>query len=286
MSDRSTITHIYFRDKALKEAVSPDDLDHLTSLTQPVSWAVLGGALLVLAGILAVVFFGSVSSVCLAQGIMFGPDRRLQISAPWAGVVSRIEVKAGDLIDKGSVVAVVSHLGTDSQETPLLSPARCRIEEVRVPLGASVLPGTPLFSGSPASPSNLFQVCGFLDLTRARRIRPGMAVRVMPSVVRREQTGYIRGQIRHVADLPITPEGLEALVGSKELAEELLGQGPLVPVYLELEPDTAAINGLAWSSPKGREVALASNTLCTIEIVLDSQAPIHMLFPLIRGRHD
>jgi HlyD family secretion protein len=118
--------------------------------------------------------------------------------------------------------------------------------------------------------------------TEAKRIRPGMAVQVSPVTVKREEFGFMFGEVVSVSGQPSTPDGIMRVVGNPILVEQLSGDGAPFMVRIALERDPATSSGFRWSSRAGPPTGIESGTLFQARVILERQRPIGLVIPFFR----
>lgn len=91
----------------------------------------------------------------------------------------------------------------------------------------------------------------------------------------------MRGQVKSVAGYPSTFEGVARDVGSKELAQHLMGAGAPIAVRVSLTPDTATPSGYRWTNGQGPDMQLNSGVLCQCYLTVRKVRPITLLFPAL-----
>lgn len=279
MTDRKALTNRYFRDKALKEVASPDELDHLTTLTRPASWYVLGGALCILLAGLAMAIWGTISTTVHAQGAFVHVGGYAEILAPAAGQVTDLSLEIGQEIRAGEVLGYLA-LSSSEPKIPITNRWDGTITEIRSWLGQKVSPGTPLLTLKRADHLGTpFQAVCFVDPITAGKIDAHLEARIVPVNLQQERDGFIRAKVKAVAELPATLEGLTRILGSVEWARAYLSHGPVIPIFLELGIDPQTKSGLSWSTPQCAGQGVAINTPFRVEIILSSQPPIQLLLP-------
>lgn len=157
-----------------------------------------------------------------------------------------------------------------------------RVLELLVDRGDVVSPGTPLMNLEVVS-EDLMAVL-FVPATAGKRIEPGMAVRVSPSTVKREEFGSILGRVTWAAEYPSTSRGMVRLLGNEALVQKLMAEGPPIQVNVALERNPAAPSDFRWSSSTGPSVKISSGTLATGDVVVRQEAPINLLIPKVREK--
>src|SRR5262245_32678642 len=105
-----------FRQVALERLSSPEQLDQMMRVTTPRGWL----ALLALIGLIVTVAAWSVSDTIptevLGRGILIRGGRLLSVIAPASGQVEALDVRVGDRVQPGQVIARVRPLaGAEGQ---------------------------------------------------------------------------------------------------------------------------------------------------------------------------
>jgi HlyD family secretion protein len=95
------------------------------------------------------------------------------------------------------------------------SPFAGRVLEVLADRGDVVAPGKPVLSVEVLS-EDLVAVL-FVPASAGKRVQRGMAVRVSPSTVKREEFGAMVGKVTWVAEFPSTARGMTRFLGNETL---------------------------------------------------------------------
>lgn len=97
----------FFRPEALDRLSSPDNLERLMPVTRPWDWLLIAvtGALLVLFAGWSVV--GTVPTTADGRGVILRPSELMQAQASAAGRIVTLQVKAGDQVTQGELVATI-----------------------------------------------------------------------------------------------------------------------------------------------------------------------------------
>ncbi|MBG6211844.1 HlyD family secretion protein [Labrenzia sp. EL_126] len=144
--------------------------------------------------------------------------------------------------------------------------------------------GTHLNRGETAfalvTPNAQLEALAFMDAAEAKRIEPGMTVRLSPTTVRREEYGTIRGSVVSVSPFPLSSTAVQALVTNPNLAEEFVSGGP--PLLVRIALDRKDDGGLAWTSARTPPVDISAGTLASVSVVVADKAPISMILPTFR----
>ena len=119
--------------------------------------------------------------------------------------------------------------------------------------------------------------------TEGKRIEAGMTARVSPVTVRREEFGFMIGDVDFVSPQPATPAGMQRTLGNPILVQQLSGFGAPFLVRVDLQADPSTPSGFRWSSSEGPPRAVESGTAVSVEVVVEEQRPISLVIPLIRS---
>lgn len=162
----------------------------------------------------------------------------------------------------------------------ILSPYSGRVLEVLANRGDVVNPGTPILSVEVLS-ENL-QAVLFVPASAGKKVQRGMAVRITPSTVKREEYGSMLGRVTWVAEFPSTARGMTRLLGNEALVTKLMEQGPPIQVNVALQRDPATPTGYRWSSSRGPNLKISSGTLASGDVVVQEDRPFRLVIPKIR----
>lgn len=170
-------------------------------------------------------------------------------------------------------------------QSRLVSPYSGRVLELRGGgIGVLVDVGSPLMTLEPddAGGAGALEVVVFAPPGEGKNARPGMEVQIAPANVRREESGFLAGRVRAVADYPSSRQGIMRVLQNERLVEQLSQGGAPIKIVADLAPDPAAPSGFRWSSGRGPEGAIDAGTLCEADITLERRAPVTLVLPLLR----
>lgn len=190
----------------------------------------------------------------------------------------QIEARRGEIRDLDLEVRELT--GTLEQNVDVVSSEAGRVLELAVDRGDVVSPGAVILTMEVSSEELLAVL--FVPASEGKQVRPGMAVKVSPSTVQREEHGFMLGTVHWVAAYPATSRGMLRLLGNQELVDRLLEQGPPIQVDVALTEDPSTPTGYRWSSSTGPEIEITSGTLAEGRIIVDEDRPIALLLPKVR----
>ena len=162
----------------------------------------------------------------------------------------------------------------------VVSPYSGEVIELRVAPGSSVTAGLPLLSVQ-ASGDGL-DVLVYVPSVMVKQVRAGLEAQISPSTVRREEYGYLRGEVTSVADYPATPAALMRNFQNEPLVQSLTGGGPVTELHVRLFGDDKTPSGYRWSSSMGPHMKLSSGTLVSAQIVTRRQRPLDLVIPSVK----
>lgn len=166
------------------------------------------------------------------------------------------------------------------QSRIVLSPYSGYVRELRSDVGQLVVAGQALASVEMAGAP--LQAVVFVP-TEGKRIRPGMSVQVSPVTVRREEHGYMVGEVSFVSPQPATRQGMLRTLANEILVEQIAAGGAPFMVEVDLLDDPATPSGFRWSSGQGPPTTVESGTLVSVQVVVERQRPISLVIPAFRS---
>ena len=171
------------------------------------------------------------------------------IRTPYRGIVSEIKVDNGQFVTRNDVL--VSLIPT---------PGELVEEDI----------------------NELRQGIVFIKATEGKKIRKGMAVKLLPSVYEEQDYGQIEGRVREISRVSLTDDGLHRLLKNKRLINTLVEEDAPFKVIVDLEIEQNNITGLRWSASTGPDTPLEFGTIVHNKIVVDRVRLIELAIPAIK----
>ncbi len=162
----------------------------------------------------------------------------------------------------------------------VLSPYRGYVREFRTDVGQLTTAGQAIVSLEMVD-APLHAII-FIP-TEGKRIQPGMEAHVSPATVRREEYGFMIGEVSFVSAQPATPAGMRRTLNNDILVQELSAFGAPFVVEVSLERDEATVSGFRWSSRRGPPISVESGTSVSIDVVVARRRPISLVLPIFRN---
>ncbi|MGI6508359.1 MAG: NHLP bacteriocin system secretion protein [Saccharofermentanales bacterium] len=124
----------------------------------------------------------------------------------------------------------------------------------------------------------------FVPLTDAKKLKPGMEVRLTPSTVDEQEYGHMNGKITSVASSPASTQEMRDRVGDDLMVSGLQQQGPSLEIIVAINRDESTASGYEWSNKKGAEISIGDGTVISANVITDSKAPISKLLPYLKEK--
>ena len=202
-------------------------------------------------------------------------SRETRLISDQDGVVSEMKIAVGDVLASGQPV-----IG--------LLPAALHGPALVQSPGSAPNPGTAksTTSATPTTPTNpsvsRLQVIAYLPAGEAKKVRPGMEIRVTPDNVKKEEFGSIMGQVLSVAPIPATFEGMQRTLRNRQLVQNLSQNGAPIELRLALSADPGRPSGLRWTS-RGPNHRLETGTTVQAEVVVKRMRLLTLALPALES---
>lgn len=162
--------------------------------------------------------------------------------------------------------------------------------DLQVVRGQTVKPGQRLGTlgspkGGPEAGGQALQAVAYFAPADARRLRPGLAMEVVPDWNERGRFGGIRGRVSSINLLPATSEDVNTTMGNPQLAEALVRHGPVLRTEITLlsAGDTAGFDGFRWTLSRGSSVfPIREGLTLKAHGYVEWRPPVSYLLPMLR----
>ena len=161
----------------------------------------------------------------------------------------------------------------------VLAPAAGRITELAATEGERLVAGALVMNLE--TEGHRLEAVVYLPTEQGKNVTPGMAVRIAPSTVRKEEYGTMRGHVHAVSAFPSTPQGMLSELQNQNLVAEFTTAGAPYEARIALTPASTP-TGYAWSSGAGPRTDLTSGTTVKVWVTTHTEAPINLLLPFAR----
>jgi len=122
----------------------------------------------------------------------------------------------------------------------------------------------------------------YFSALTGKQITRGMRAQITPSIVKREEFGFLEGTVVEVDQYPSTFTSVMKTIQNEALARLLTSDQTPIKVRASLTRDPRTISGYKWSSRLGPPMKLDRGTICFVTVTVREQAPITLVMPLFK----
>lgn len=222
---------------------------------------------------------GFETQIASVQALLTQLDaQEYQLGVQIEDIKAQNELKVGEM--RRNIVIAQSQLNLVES---VGSPYSGEIFEVKVYSGSTVSPGAALISIQPDA--DALETVVYVAAADAKDISPGMECKIAPSIVKPEEFGYMMGLVTYVGSYPSTPAALMRNFQNESVIASFSKGGPVTEVRIAMTADTSTFSGFRWSSSQGPPIKISAGTLCAAKITTQTQAPITLLLPALKGKY-
>lgn len=134
--------------------------------------------------------------------------------------------------------------------------------------------------------ANYTQAIIYISPSQDNAIQIGNEAQITPASVRKSDSGFMLGNTVSVGEFPVSATEMQAVLGNETLVNQLLDDGALIQVVVELLPaqiTTENPTGYQWSSGPIPAINIQSKTPCSASIQIDEKAPIDLILRNFNG---
>jgi HlyD family secretion protein len=158
-----------------------------------------------------------------------------------------------------------------------------RVLEMQVKKGSIVQAGSVICTiGEEREQTDALEAIVYVPVEQGKKIRPGMEVNISPTTVKKEEYGFMLGNVVSVSQYPASTQGMMLTLGNNDLVRQLSGEGAPIEVKVKLVMDSSTQSGYKWSTPNGAPLTIDDGTFCLGEIKVEEKRPISMVIPFIK----
>jgi len=260
-------------------------------------------------------FWGQVALTITGNGLLMTGGGISRISAPINGVIQAWYVKEGERVKYGQIIAEIYSLETDMQmakikaeiesnaldaqrytqlkneleglakrmnvAAAITAPLDGTVQNITKNVFEYVKEGEPLLGIAAGSSQQNLNALVYVSGTNAKRITPGMNVRLELGNVRTDKYGYLLGKVDRVSQYPVNLQQIADNVGNEALTSWLVNiqqPQPVFEIAVELIPDARSHSGYVWSTVAGGPDKLSGGTPLTAFCITDQRRPIELVF--------
>ena len=256
-------------DKKVHEIDSGDMLQSPEQIVDHLRVTYVPSYLLATAVIVLVVAFlvwgvlGTVSEKAYYSGVVFPAQGTTDITLPNKGIVRSMMVRDGDSVRVGQTVALLSVGDSHSFLTSTLNGLVVSTKADNEPFEAFEPIISVVGSDYYGQPHRAL-LLAYADNEAQRNLRVGMEAQVWPANEKRDEIGYVRGHISQVVRYPANAAKVRQILKSDVLAQQLLDQGVVYEVLIDLQRNPADSTCYDWSFGQPDDVSMDFGTYCSV----------------------
>lgn len=302
-----------FSKEALAKLRSPERLDTMLEVTNPIGWMALAAMCVMVFSILMWSIFGAFVEKVEGVGILLDSAGVVKVSSISTGKVDTVNVVTGERIRKGDLIATLELPSMDidskvtrsnmdlSQNEREAMAAAAQYDAKRYEQEVSeiiVSPYDGIVDEIAVVPHNIVgagatictirrddgrdEITGVMYVPAAygKKVQPGMTLQLNPNGSSSSEEGSLLAVVRSVSQYPVSSSAVVKRVGSTELAQWLIGKNDnaAMEIVFELVKDKDSSTGYLWTSSVGKHKPVTAGSICSGFVVVDRKPPIEKVF--------
>ncbi len=303
-----------FSKDALDRLRSPEQLDVLLKITNPISWMAIVAICILVFSILLWSIFGVMAVKVNGVGILLDSAGVVNISHNAAGRIKELRISTGSVVEKGDIIAVVEQpeqegetmlsgyhilLSANGRDTVnnawqydnklyqseinrfIVSPYDGIVNEIKINKGDMISAGMSICSVRQTQEREDLIGIMYVPLNEGKKIKSGMVVQLAPNGVNTAETGSLMGVVMDVSEFPVSSSGMMKSIGNQEVVNWMLNKvgGGAMEVRIELVKNKKAdASEYLWSSIVGNPPPVTAGSICTASVVIERKPPIEKVF--------
>jgi HlyD family secretion protein len=122
----------------------------------------------------------------------------------------------------------------------------------------------------------------YVPISEGKLVSVGMDIRISPTIVKKEEYGFILGKVTEVSEYPVTSARMLELLANDQLVSTISQGGAMIEVKADLINDKTTVSGYKWSTEKGPPLKIQSGTFCDTLVTYKTERPINLVIPILR----
>ena len=302
-----------FSKEALNKMRSPEKLDTVLPITDPISWLGLIAIEVMVISIILWSIFGSFTVKVDGMGLIIDSKGIVNLTSTYSGKLDKLYIYPGKNIKSGETIAhvvqaqenastLMAKYGTELSQNDrevlnrvheydmhrhkenvaeyVLSDYDGIVNEVLVDEGSTLSGGMPICSIRLVGTSEDLKGILYVPVEQGKRIEPGMTIQLAPNGVDTSQSGSLLGTVRSVSQYPVSNQGIQKRLGIDSLSQWIISsqQTALMEVSFDLVKDPSSESGYLWTSSIGDHPLITAGSFCTGSIIIERRPPLQKVF--------
>ncbi len=126
------------------------------------------------------------------------------------------------------------------------------------------------------------EVIAYIPVNEGKLVKTGMDIRISPTIVKKEEYGFMLGKVTEVSEYPVTSSRLTEVLANDQVVSTITKMGAVIEVKADLIYDNNTVSGFKWSTEKGPPLKILSGTFCDTLVTYKTEKPINLVIPILR----
>lgn len=279
-----------FSREALNKLRSPEKLNTLIPVTNPIAWVGLIAICMLIFSIVLWSVFGAFTERANGMGLIMDSAGVINVSHAASGKITAVYIKTGDTVQTGQLIARMEQpervadtqmaqygaelassdrdvigrvyqydakLHQQNASENIYSEYDGVVDEVLIEKGSIIQPGNPICTVRLTRNRDELTGVFYVPVDKGKQIENGMLIQLAPNGVDVSKSGSLIGVVRSISQYPISGQGIQKSLGNAQLAQWIVsqGMGGAVEVKFDLVKDAADASGYLWTSVIGDQTA-------------------------------
>jgi HlyD family secretion protein len=165
----------------------------------------------------------------------------------------------------------------------IVSPYAGKVVQVLASIGKAVKAGEPVATLE-LTGKNIkdIEAVVYVPISEGKLVSVGMDIRISPTIVKKEEYGFILGKVTEVSEYPVTSDRMLELLANDQLVSTISKGGAMIEIKADLINDKTTVSGYKWSTEKGPPLKIQSGTFCDTLVTYKTERPINLVIPILR----
>nr|CAA6800327.1 MAG: NHLP bacteriocin system secretion protein [uncultured Thiotrichaceae bacterium] len=168
-----------------------------------------------------------------------------------------------------------------TRHSTVVAPSDGLVTEVKQTEGSIVQLGQSILSIE--SFGEHLQALVYIPTEHGKKVSIGMAVRIEPVTVKKEEYGSLLGEVASISNFPVSAQGIATVLRNQALAASFAKDGAPYAARVNLFTDPSVSSGYRWSSNAGPPILITSGTTLKARITVREQRPISLVMPFMKN---
>ncbi|HNY11318.1 MAG TPA: NHLP bacteriocin system secretion protein [Candidatus Wallbacteria bacterium] len=165
----------------------------------------------------------------------------------------------------------------------IVSPYAGKVVQIATSIGKMVNPGESIVTLE-LTGKNIkdIEAIIYVPIGEGKLVKTGMDIRISPTIVKKEEYGFIMGKVTEVSEYPVTSARMMELLANDQVVSSITKMGAVIEVKADLITDKTTVSGYKWSTEKGPPLKIQSGTYCETLVTYKTERPINLVIPILR----